>query len=92
MLGELVPDSQFEYAQINPVLQPLQDFQPMASEQFIPPKLHPIAPQKTSVNFLLSVAKLGSSMEKNVSERDEEILASEVDPIRGWSLHLDEQV
>lgn len=55
-------------------------------------KLAQKQPQKTSVNFLLSVAKLGSSMEKNVSEGDEEILASEVDPIRGWSLHLDEQV
>ncbi|MBN4005925.1 DUF2281 domain-containing protein [Nostoc sp. LPT] len=55
-------------------------------------KLAQKQPQKTSINFLLSVAKLGSSMEKNVSERDEEILVSEVDPIRGWSLHLDEQV
>lgn len=48
-------------------------------------------PQKPSGNFLLSVADLGTSGEKDVSERDEEILAKEVDSIRGWSLHPDEQ-
>ncbi|MGM3309212.1 DUF2281 domain-containing protein [Anabaena sp. WFMT] len=48
--------------------------------------------QKTSANFLLSVAALGNSLKKDVSERDEEILANEVDPIRGWSLHRNEQV
>jgi uncharacterized protein (UPF0335 family) len=37
-------------------------------------------------SFLLSVANLGSSQEGDVSERDEEILAKEVDPLRGWSL------
>jgi hypothetical protein len=40
-----------------------------------------------SGNFLLSVAKLGTSMEQNISEQDEEILTSEIDPIYGWSLH-----
>jgi hypothetical protein len=34
--------------------------------------------------FLLSIAGLGSSQEQDVSERDEEILRTEVDPIRGW--------
>lgn len=48
--------------------------------------------QQTSTNFLLSVAGLGASVEKNVSERDEEILADEVDPVRGWSVHSDEQI
>ncbi len=43
-------------------------------------------------SFLLSIAGLGASTEKDISERDEEILASEVNPIRGWSLHPDEQV
>ena len=47
---------------------------------------------KTSGNFLLSIASLGSSAEEDVSERDEEILANEVDSIRGWSLHPDKQV
>ena len=47
--------------------------------------------QKTNENFLLSVAGLGTSIEKDISERDEDILANEVDPIRGWSLHPDEQ-
>ncbi|MCY7392897.1 MAG: DUF2281 domain-containing protein [Leptolyngbyaceae cyanobacterium CAN_BIN12] len=49
-------------------------------------------PSKSSANFLLSVASLGNSAEKDISERDEEILANEVDPIRGWGLPLDEQV
>ena len=44
--------------------------------------------QKTTKNFLLSIAALGNSVEKDVSELDEEILANEVDPIRGWSLSL----
>ena len=43
-------------------------------------------------SFLLSIAGLDASNEKDVSERDEEILATEVNPIRGWSLHPDEQV
>ena len=42
-------------------------------------------------SFLLSIAGLSASNEKDVSERDEEILASEVNPICGWSLHADEQ-
>ncbi len=37
MLDELLPAPQFEYAEINPVLQPLQDFPPMATEQFVSP-------------------------------------------------------
>ncbi len=46
-------------------------------------------PPKNSANFLLSVANLGSSAETDVSERDEEILANEADPIRGWGLRPD---
>lgn len=48
--------------------------------------------QKTgndSSAFLLSIAGLGTSTETNISERDEEILQREVDPIRGWNLKLD---
>jgi hypothetical protein len=45
---------------------------------------------KTSENFLLTIAGLGTSAEKDISERDEEILANEVDLVRGWSLHPDE--
>jgi hypothetical protein len=40
-------------------------------------------------SFLLSIADLGASEEDDISERDEEILASEIDPIRGWSLKPD---
>ena len=47
--------------------------------------------QKPSGNFLLSIAGLGTSAEKDISERDEDILAKEIDSIRGWSLHSDEQ-
>jgi len=43
-----------------------------------------ISTQKSGVSFLLAVAGQGQSGEKDVSERDEEILAQEIDPIRGW--------
>jgi len=43
-------------------------------------------------SFLLSIVGLGASTEKDISERDEEILANEVNPIRGWSIHADEQI
>ncbi|MTJ50952.1 DUF2281 domain-containing protein [Dolichospermum sp. UHCC 0259] len=56
---------------------------------YLPYKATEKQSQKTSRNFLLSIAALGNSVEKDVSERDEEILANEVDPIRGWSLHRD---
>jgi len=36
--------------------------------------------------FLLSIAGLDSSDEVNLAERDEEILANEIDPVRGWGL------
>jgi hypothetical protein len=39
--------------------------------------------------FLLSIAGLGTSTENDISERDEEILRSEVDPVSGWSLRSD---
>jgi hypothetical protein len=41
----------------------------------------------SGIEFLYAIAGLGASNEHDVSERDEEILASEVDPIRGW--HVD---
>jgi hypothetical protein len=40
-----------------------------------------------SINFLLSIAGLGSSEEKDVSDRQEAILANEIDPITDWSLN-----
>jgi uncharacterized protein (UPF0335 family) len=39
-----------------------------------------------SRSFLLSIVGLGRSQERDISERDEEILSSEIDPIRGWDL------
>jgi hypothetical protein len=39
-----------------------------------------------SSNFLLSIAGLGSSEEKDVSDKQEQILANEIDSIKGWSL------
>ncbi|MEO1390631.1 MAG: hypothetical protein AAFV85_25140 [Cyanobacteria bacterium J06634_6] len=45
---------------------------------------------KAHNSFLLSVAGLGESEETDVSERDEEILSKEIDPIKGWSLHTEE--
>jgi hypothetical protein len=38
-----------------------------------------------SASFLVSVAGLGDSGQQDVSERDEEILRSEIDPVYGWS-------
>ncbi|OKH17438.1 hypothetical protein [[Limnothrix rosea] IAM M-220] len=38
-----------------------------------------------SANFLVAVAGLGNSNQPDVSERDEEILRNEVDPVYGWS-------
>ncbi len=38
-----------------------------------------------SANFLLAVAGLGNSGQHDVSERDEEILRNEIDPVYGWS-------
>jgi len=46
-------------------------------------------PVSSGSTFLLSIAGLGTSDEDDVSERDEEILADEIDPIRGWSLRRD---
>lgn len=37
-------------------------------------------------NFLIAVAGLGNSGQPDISERDEEILRNEIDPIYGWNL------
>ena len=37
-----------------------------------------------SANFLTAVAGLGNSGQQDISERDEEILHHEIDPVRGW--------
>jgi len=48
-------------------------------------RLYTSQTQKVSgVSFLLSIAGQGRSGESDVSERDEEILAAEVNPLRGW--------
>jgi hypothetical protein len=49
-----------------------------------------IEPQNHNSNFLLSIAGLGNSNQNNISERDEEILKKEVDPIHGWNLKADD--
>ena len=48
------------------------------------------AQQVHASSFLLSIAKLGSSNQGDIAERDEEILASEIDQIRGWTLKRQE--
>ncbi|MBO1349786.1 MAG: hypothetical protein EBE86_021500 [Hormoscilla sp. GUM202] len=52
--------------------------------------------RKTEANsgsaFLLAIAGLGSAVEDDISERDEEILANEIDPIRGWTTKKDDSV
>lgn len=39
--------------------------------------------------FLLAIAGLGSSGQEDIAEHDEEILAAEIDPRRGWGLERD---
>ena len=43
------------------------------------------------ISFLRSIAGQGASTETDVSQRDEEILASEIDPIRGWAVQRDNE-
>jgi hypothetical protein len=38
-----------------------------------------------SASFLVAVAGIGNSGQQDVSERDEEILRNEIDPVYGWS-------
>jgi len=45
---------------------------------------------KQKSSFLLSIAGLGEA-EEDLSERDEEILSEEIDPVRGWSFNREEQ-
>jgi hypothetical protein len=40
---------------------------------------------RQSSSFLVLIAGLGSSGLEDVSERDEEILRNEIDPVYGWS-------
>lgn len=37
-------------------------------------------------SFLVAVTGLGNSGQQDVSERDEEILRNEIDPVYGWNL------
>jgi len=39
-----------------------------------------------SSSFLLAVTGLGNSGQQDISERDEEILGNEIDPVYGWNL------
>lgn len=43
-------------------------------------------PNNNSASFLLAIAGSGNSGQQDVSERDEEILNNEIDPIDGWNL------
>lgn len=43
-------------------------------------------PTRNATNFLFAVAGLGSSGQSDISERDEEILRNEIDPVYGWNL------
>lgn len=43
-------------------------------------------PERNTSSFLLSIAGLGNSGQQDISERDEEILRNEIDPVYGWNL------
>ncbi len=53
-------------------------------------QLYKLKKKMSGAEFLLAIAGIGTSEEDDVSERDEEILAAEVDPIRGW--HVDNKL
>jgi predicted transcriptional regulator len=42
----------------------------------------------SDIEFLSAIVGLGESDEEDIAERDEEILASGIDPLRGW--HVEE--
>ena len=46
--------------------------------------------QETNSSFLLSIAGLGASGETDISERDEEILQTEITSIQGWTINTNE--
>lgn len=52
---------------------------------YTPPALG-VMPPAAGSSFLLAIAGIGASEETDIAERDEEILAAEIDPIRGWGL------
>lgn len=45
---------------------------------------HSKVPDQNASSFLHAIAGLGSSGQQDISERDEEILSTEIDPIYGW--------
>jgi len=45
--------------------------------------------KKSGSEFLMAIAGIGASDEDDISERDEEVLAKEVDPVYGWNLKKD---
>ena len=47
-------------------------------------------PPGSGTGFLLSIAGIGEA-EEDLSERDEDILAGEIDPIRGWGFDQEGQ-
>ncbi|MBH8566509.1 hypothetical protein I8748_30890 [Nostoc sp. CENA67] len=42
-------------------------------------------PESNGRGFLLAIAGLGNSGQNDVSERDEDILGNEIDPVYGWN-------
>ncbi|MDF5721005.1 MAG: hypothetical protein PUP91_11090 [Rhizonema sp. PD37] len=43
-------------------------------------------PNNNAASFLVAIAALGNSGQQDVSERDEEILRNEINPVYGWNL------
>lgn len=48
--------------------------------------------QETDSSFLMSIAGLGDSGETDISERDEEILQTEINLMQGWTVNPDESL
>src|SRR5262245_21510388 len=81
-INELPPEILPELANFVAYLQ----FKANLPDQLLP---HASVQLEAGSTFLLAIAGLGESDEIDLSERDEEVLAQEIDPIRGWSHQQD---
>ncbi|MDM8517604.1 hypothetical protein QUF76_15515 [Desulfobacterales bacterium HSG16] len=46
----------------------------------------PVEKKKKSSDYLMSISDLGISDEDDISERADEILSREINPVNGWTI------
>ena len=69
-------------------IQTIANAQQKTPEEVVADAVHQYLDQTSKVSgvsFLLSIAGQGASGQHDVSERDEAILATEIDPVQGWT-------